>query len=72
MAKPANLISVNELAQYLGVPIDTIYKWNHSGTGPRFAKVGRHVRYRMSDVECWLNDRSGVPVAGRGMAGRAQ
>ena len=26
------------------------------GTGPRAIKVGKHIRYRTSDVEQWLED----------------
>lgn len=49
----SRLISVNELAEYLGVPVQTVYNWNCYGNGPRFLKVGRHVRYRWTDVDAW-------------------
>ena len=29
------LISPTELSETFGVPIGTIYRWNHLGTGPR-------------------------------------
>ncbi|MGW1137614.1 helix-turn-helix transcriptional regulator [Streptomyces zhihengii] len=50
-----NLYSPDELATRLGVPVKTVYAWNHKGTGPRFVRVGRHVRYRPEEVEAWLN-----------------
>lgn len=28
-------------------------EWAFKGTGPRYAKFGRHVRYRLSDVMDW-------------------
>jgi excisionase family DNA binding protein len=39
---------------FLGVPVGTLANWRYQGKGPRFVKVGRHVRYRRSDVEAWL------------------
>jgi excisionase family DNA binding protein len=44
------LIGIEELAEYLGVPIKTLYKWRQEGTGPCSVRVGRHVRYFVSDV----------------------
>jgi excisionase family DNA binding protein len=49
------LLSPRELADWLGIPIGTIYRWNHTGDGPTPLSIGRHVRYRQSDVEDWLN-----------------
>ncbi len=43
-----------ELANYLDLPVNTIYRWNHAGGGPKRLKVGKHVRYRLSDVNRWL------------------
>ena len=45
------------LAEYLDVPLRTVYAWQSKGGGPRFHKVGRHVRYRLSDVDAWLETR---------------
>jgi excisionase family DNA binding protein len=52
------LLTVAELAAYLGVPQQTIYRWNHTGDGPPPLKVGRHRRYRRRDVERWLDRMS--------------
>jgi excisionase family DNA binding protein len=46
--------SPEELAAELDVPIGTIYRWRVQGTGPVGHRIGRHVRYRRSDVETWL------------------
>jgi hypothetical protein len=37
----------------LRVPKQTLAVWASKGTGPRFAKFGRHVRYRLTDVTAW-------------------
>jgi excisionase family DNA binding protein len=56
-------LTVEDLAERLGVPVRTIYDWNMRGVGPRYLKIGRHARYRMSDVLEWEKSRA-VP-AGR-------
>jgi len=42
-----------ELADRYGLPVKTPAGWASKGTGPRYAKFGRHVRYRLSDVIEW-------------------
>jgi excisionase family DNA binding protein len=56
------LLSIQELAGYLDVPVETVRTWRANRTGPRGIRVGRHVRYRPSDVECWLDLRSDPPT----------
>lgn len=46
-------LSNEDLARRYGVPLATVRKWRHEGTGPAGMKLGRHVRYRASDVEAW-------------------
>lgn len=48
------LLSPAELADYLTIPVQTIYQWRHRGEGPPGYRVGRHVRYRWSDIQTWL------------------
>ncbi|WP_394277400.1 helix-turn-helix transcriptional regulator [Luteococcus sp.] len=53
MTEPTNiepLLTIEDLARMLGVPVPTIYAWRYHGEGPRGYKVGRHVRYRLTDV----------------------
>jgi len=52
------LLSPAEVAEKLGVPVTTIYGWNHRRSGPTAIRVGRHVRFRPSEVERWLDDQS--------------
>lgn len=51
------LLSVDELADYLEVPVKTIYTWRHRNTGPRGFRVGKHLRFRWSDVQTWVAQR---------------
>ncbi|GAA1548558.1 hypothetical protein GCM10009788_58100 [Nocardioides humi] len=48
------LLSIEDLADYLGVPITTIYDWRVDGKGPCGIRVGRHVKFAVSDVRDWL------------------
>lgn len=51
------LLSVEELAEYLGVPAGTLANWRHLGRGPAFVRVGRLIRYRAEDIAGWIEDR---------------
>jgi excisionase family DNA binding protein len=48
------LLSVRELAAYLGVPVSTIYDWRSRGLGPVAHRFGKHVKFARSDVAEWL------------------
>jgi predicted DNA-binding transcriptional regulator AlpA len=50
-------ITRQELADRYGVPVKTPAEWASKGTGPRYAKFGRHVRYLLSDVIDWERKR---------------
>ncbi len=49
------LLSVDDVAAYLCVPVKTLYQWRHKGIGPRGLRVGRPLRYRRKDVDLWLD-----------------
>lgn len=51
------LMRVDDLADYLGVPVQTIYDWRLSGRAPRACKFGKHLRFAVSDVQEWLEQR---------------
>lgn len=46
-------LTPEELADRLGIPKETVYRWNSRGGGPRRMKIGRHVRYKLTDVIAW-------------------
>lgn len=54
MAADEQLMTVQELAQYLRVPVATIYAWRYRREGPLGFRVGKHLRYRWPDVEEWI------------------
>ena len=51
------LLTIVELSEMLGIPVDTLYGWRHRGEGPQGYRIGRHVRYRRCTVEAWLKGR---------------
>lgn len=54
METPDRLLSVQDLADYLGVPVTTLYQWRYRREGPPGFRVGRHIRYRWQDVLDWV------------------
>lgn len=57
------LAAIEEVSEYLGIPVKTLYQWRHRGIGPRASKVGRHLRYRWDDVEKWVDQQAGGVAA---------
>jgi predicted DNA-binding transcriptional regulator AlpA len=60
------LVSTSQLAVYLGVAPQAIYDLRTAGRGPRAVKVGRELRYRISEVEAWLSSLEEPGQAGKG------
>lgn len=52
-----------EVGQRLQVPKRTLDQWAALGKGPRYARFGRHVRYRLSDVIAWEDQQLGGDAA---------
>jgi excisionase family DNA binding protein len=48
------LMNVEDLMEYLDLPRDTIYKQRQEGTGPPGYRIGKHLRWKRSEVEAWL------------------
>jgi predicted DNA-binding transcriptional regulator AlpA len=57
MNEDDRLLTAEDLAAFLDVPIKTLYAWRYRGEGPVGFRVGKHVRYRWTDVEQWIRDR---------------
>ena len=47
-------LSLSELCAHLQVSAQTIYDLRSQGRGPRGFRVGRELRFRISEVEAWL------------------
>lgn len=55
MKEERKLITPEELAEELIIPVATLYQWRLTNTGPKALKVGRHLRYRRKDIDAWLD-----------------
>ena len=50
-------LSVGEIAAYLGIKRDTVYKWIKRRELPAH-KAGRLWRFRTDEVDNWIRDRN--------------
>jgi excisionase family DNA binding protein len=66
------LLTVEDLAEYLGVPVATLYAWRYHRQGPPGFRVGRHVRYRWADIEEWISLRVEVSQNNRSTSHRGR
>lgn len=48
------LWDITELADYLGIPVATIYDWRTHGKGPTAYRFGKHLKFALSDVRDWV------------------
>lgn len=49
------MLTTSELAEYVGVHVQAIYDLRADGRGPAGIRIGRELRYRISDVRRWLD-----------------
>jgi excisionase family DNA binding protein len=47
-------VTLSQLASQLGVSVQTLYDLRSQGRGPRGFRVGRELRFRVSEVDAWL------------------
>ncbi|WP_127125584.1 helix-turn-helix domain-containing protein [Georgenia sp. SYP-B2076] len=50
-------MSIEELSEYLDVPVRTLYDWRLAGKGPCAVRIGRQLRYLVSDIHGWLRQQ---------------
>ena len=52
------LWTVQDVAEFLGVPVRTLYDWRCKRYGPRARRVGKYLRYDADDVRRWFEELS--------------
>ncbi len=52
------LLTQKEVKEITGLADSTLEQWRLKGKGPKFIKLGRLVRYRLSDIDAYI---SGLP-----------
>jgi excisionase family DNA binding protein len=54
MATTAMLLTPEDVAARLAVPVATLYAWRSRGEGPTWFRIGRHLRTTEGDLAAWL------------------
>lgn len=62
-SEPQQVMTIDELAEYLQVGKSTLYKLAQEGKVPG-QKVGKHWRFRKEAIDRWLDDREGASQGG--------
>ncbi len=58
------LLNEKQLSQLLGVTPRALQSWRQCGRGPIYVRISsRCVRYRLSDIEDWLESCNSVSAA---------
>ena len=52
------LVDNKQAAKILEINEKTLTNWRSSGKSPKYVKVGRCVRYRLSDLTAWIEANS--------------
>lgn len=55
------LLSIEEAASFLRVPVKTMRYWRYTGDGPHSFRLGRHVRYWHTDLILWRAEQGRAP-----------
>ncbi len=53
-----NFITTKQLAAFLGLRSNTLEIWRLRGVGPRHVRFGRAVRYRLDDIEKYIEEQT--------------
>jgi predicted DNA-binding transcriptional regulator AlpA len=49
------LLDQKTTAKLLGLSVRTLERHRLAGTGPRYARLGRLIRYRQDDLQEWID-----------------
>ncbi len=56
-----NLLAIDEVAEFLGISKDTIYKMVNQRRIP-FVKVGRLLRFERDALDAWIRQHAEMPM----------
>jgi len=57
-------LTIDEAANYLGLPVSTLRHYRTRGEGPRSFKLGYRLQYERADLDAWITERKAA--TGRG------
>lgn len=55
---PDRYLAPAEVAELLGIPVETVYQWRYKRTGPPGFRVGRHLRFDPRALRRWIDGQS--------------
>ena len=59
----APLLTIDQVAEHLGVSRQRLYQWRHQGKGPPAIQLeGRLLRYRQTDLATWVDQQGNGQV----------
>ena len=64
--EPDNILTIDELSDYLRISRSTLYKLAQEGRVP-CQKVGRHWRFRKETIDRWLDQRDDNDLTNAGV-----
>lgn len=50
----SKLWGMKEVADFLGIPVNTLYQWRTRNYGPPGKRVGKYVRFIPDQVKAWV------------------
>jgi len=56
IANTKRLMKIEELSDFLKVPVSTIYKWTHQNYIPHY-KIGNKLRFDFEEIIDWLETK---------------
>ncbi|GAB2972586.1 helix-turn-helix protein [Saccharothrix saharensis] len=51
----SKLWGMKEVADFLGVPVNTLYQWRTRNYGPPGKRIGKYVRFVPDQVKAWVD-----------------
>ncbi|MBH3417873.1 helix-turn-helix domain-containing protein [Pseudomonas putida] len=66
-ASPANLLTPEQAAKFLGLSVKTLATWRSTGRHALpFIRCGARIRYQRAELDAWLAKRHQTSTAPRG------
>jgi predicted DNA-binding transcriptional regulator AlpA len=53
----SRLWSITDVADFLGIPVGTLYQWRARRYGPKGYRIGRYVKYFPEEVRTWASNQ---------------
>ncbi len=60
-----NVLNERQAARYLGVSAGTLRLWRAENRAPRFFRAGKLIRFRVRDLDLWIEARLSEPSVTR-------